>query len=462
MFVKRLARAGGGWSSMRTVTAALLALAIGGCGQSGADDEAPPASTLTDAADQSYTYLLPLFELGTTRAFYRNLFLHRPTLADASSRDVTTPNNDTLYSSAWLDLSGGPLIINLPASGERYFSLALMDFYSNNFAVRGTRADGGDAKRFWLAGPDWTGSAPDGVEVVRSPTRSVWALGRTYVRDAADIPAALLVQLQLLTLPAPGTSLPLDQPSDLLDKPDRQDWLDYFAYAQQLLNENPSSETTGNAVRTALSRLGIGVAADAGFDPDRFSVAEQAEIAAGAQRAFERARDGAVGAERNGWISPQAHLGNFGSDYTYRAAIALFGLGALPNEEALYFFGAGDEASQRYDGNQRYVMEFAGGALPPVGAFWSLTLYEAEDDGQLFFYDNPQRRYAIKSGDSSLRYEADGGLKIYLGHAAPPPGYENNWLPAPAGPFATAFRTYLPDASLLDGRYRLPPLRRLE
>ncbi len=460
MFVKRLGWTVENWSSMRVVTAALLALVIGGCSQSGTFDEAPPAATLTEAADQTYTYLLPLFELGTTRAFYRNLFLHRPTLADASSRSVTTPNNDTLYSSAWLDLSGGPLIINLPASGERYFSLALMDFYSNNFAVRGTRADGGDAKRFWLAGPDWTGSAPDGVEVVRSPTRSVWALGRTYVRDQADIPAALLVQLQLLALPAPGTSLPLEQPSDLLDKPDRQHWLEYLAYAQQLLNENPSPGADSDVVGSALSRLGI--VPGASFDPDRFSAAEQAEIAAGAQRAFERARDGSVGTERNGWISPQPHLGNFGTDYQYRAAIALFGLGALPNEEALYFFGAGDAAPQRYDGNRRYLMEFAGDNLPPVGAFWSLTLYEAEDDGQLFFYDNPQRRYAIKSGDSSLRYEADGGLKIYLGNAAPPHGYENNWLPAPAGPFATAFRTYLPDASLLDGRYRLPPLRVLD
>jgi len=447
------------------VAPTLLALLLSGCGLAQDGGEAAPsdavaAKSLSEAADQTYTYLLPLFELGSTRAFYRNLFLHRPTLADASSRSVTTPNNDTLYSSAWLDLSGGPLVIQLPASGERYFSLALMDFYSNNFAVRGTRADGGAGKRFWLAGPDWTGAAPDGTEVVRSPTRSVWALGRTYVRDQSDVPAALAVQLQLLVLPAPGTLLTADQPSDRLSKPDRQSWPEYFAYAQQLLTENPPLPADAEFLKVAPARLGI--APGASFDAGRFNAAEQAEIAAGAQRAFERAKTLAVGTVRNGWISAQPQLGNFGTDYQYRAAIALFGLGALPNAEALYFFGAGDGVPQRYDGRHRYVMEFPGDALPPVGAFWSLTLYEAEDDGQLFFYDNPQNRYAIKSGDSTLRYEADGGLKIYLGQDAPPAGYENNWLPAPAGPFAAAFRTYLPDARLLDGRYRLPPLQRLD
>ena len=446
-----------------TIAGLLLATSsfLAACSSSPEAGDTSNASLATAAAD-TYSYLLPLFELGRTRAAYRNVFLHRPTLADASSRSVTTPNNDTLYSSAWLDLSGGPLIIQLPASAERYFSLALMDFYSNNFAVRGTRVDGGEARQFWLAGPDWSGSVPEGVELVRSPTRSVWALGRTYVRDQADIPAAVRVQAQLRAAPAPGTTASADQPSDRLAKPDRQAWLDYFGYAQQLLNENPPPAADAAFLHGAAARLGIGVGAT--FDPARFSAAERDEISTGAQQALARARTYAVGEVVNGWQRPQPQLGNFGTDYAYRAAIALFGLGALPNAEALYFFGAGDAAPQRYDGAHSYVMEFtgSGGGLPPVGAFWSLTLYQAEESGQLFFYDNPPRRYAIKSGDSTLKYETDGGLKIYLGNAAPPAGYENNWLPAPAGPFATAFRTYLPDARLLDGRYQLPPLRRLD
>lgn len=438
----------------------LAALLAGGCARSewpGAKDTAQAPQSLETAAQASYAYTLPLFELGSTRAFYRNLFLHRPTLADASSRSVTTPNNDTLYSSAWLDLSGGPLQITLPASGDRYFSLALMDFYSNNFAVRGTRVDGGTPKILWLAGPGWDGTPPAGVELIRSPTRSVWALGRTYVLDQADIPAGVAVQAQLTVSPAAGSGPTAAQPSDQEDAPERTDWHAYFTHVQKLLAENPPPPQDAAYVQRALGPLGL---LDGRFDASTLDADQLQQIARGAQHAYDAARGTVIGKAVDGWIAPQPELGNYGDSYDYRAAVALVGLGALPNAEALYFFGDGDNGTQRYDGNAVYTLEFPAGQLPPVGAFWSVTLYEAEDDGNLFFYDNAQKRYAFKSGDPGLVYEADGGLRLRFSHAEPTPGEDPNWLPAPAGLFTVVLRTYLPDAALLDGRYRLPALRK--
>ena len=168
-------------------------------------------------------------------------------------------------------------------------------------------------------------------------------------------------------------------------------------------------------------------------------------------------RAGFGGTPQQGWIYPKADLGDFGQDYAYRASVALLGLGALPLQEAVYVFGAGDaETPQRYDGNGHYTIRFPPGQLPPARAFWSVTLYQPADNGNLFFYDNDQNRYAIGDRTAGLVYDADGALTLHIGHADPGGQASANWLPAPAGPFTLVFRGYLPDASLVDGAYRLP------
>jgi hypothetical protein len=439
------------------ISAALLA----GCGGGGSgDDGAPPAPapTYEQSADAAYTYLLPLYEMSATRKAALdsliqtpNQFLHVSTLADASSKSVTTPNADTLYSSAFLLLADGPVQIDIPDSGDRYFSLSLLDFYTNNFAVRGMRIDGGAAKSFWVVGPQWTGTAPAGVEVIHSPTNSAWALGRTYVRDQADLDAAADVQQQLIaTATASTTSTPASLSTAA---PANTDWEAFFAYADQLTVENP---VAAGSAADALKALGLGSGT---FNAAALSSTQKTDLETGASAAHQRATAAAQGGSvQQGWVYPQSDLGNFGDDFAYRAAVSIGGLGALPVQEALYINGAGDAATpQRYDGAHNYSLTFPAGMLPPNGAFWSVTLYEPDADGSLFFYDNPQNRYAIGSNSPGLSYGSDGSLSLQIQHEDPASGaVDLNWLPAPAGPFALILRVYLPGSGLVEGSYRVP------
>lgn len=450
--------------SRRIALVLFSAVLMAGCsgGDSGDGDEAspPPAPTFKQSADDAYTYLLPLYEIAATRKAALdsliqapNSFLHVSTLSDSSSRAVTTPNVDTLYSSAFLLLADGPVQIDIPASGDRYFSLSLLDFYTNNIAVRGTRIDGGVAKSFWVVGPQWAGTAPTGIEVIRSPTNSAWALGRTYVRDQADLADAAAVQQQLTATATAEGSAPSTPASLSLTVPANTDWEAFFSYADQLLVENP---VAAGSAAAALAQLGLGSGT---FNAAALSATQKTELESGANAAYQRAIGTSQGGTtQQGWVYPQADLGNFGEDYGYRAAVAVGGLGALTVQEALYINGAGDAATpQRYDGSRRYSLSFPAGLLPPNGAFWSLTLYEPDADGSLFLYDNPQNRYAIGSDSVGLTFGDDGSLTLQIQHDDPSSGSPNlNWLPAPAGPFALILRVYLPGAGLIDGSYRVP------
>jgi hypothetical protein len=163
----------------------------------------------------------------------------------------------------------------------------------------------------------------------------------------------------------------------------------------------------------------------------------------------------------NGWNYPARNLGNFCNDYLYRATIALTALAALETAEATYLSCGSDEAGQPLDGSARYVLRFEPGQLPPAKAFWSLTMYEVTPEGRAFFADNPIGRYAIGDRTKGLHKSPDGALEIYVQHARPGAEQESNWLPAPAsGPIRLLLRAYEPQEALLDGRYRLPPVRR--
>jgi hypothetical protein len=203
----------------------------------------------------------------------------------------------------------------------------------------------------------------------------------------------------------------------------------------------------------------LGIGPDAKFTADAFSVEQQAQIEAGLAegRAFvvdPRHR----GAEADGWYYPGATLGNFGQDYVARAIVARTGLAALPREEAMYMRPTGEGGNALYDGNKAWRIRFRSGGLPPVGAFWSLTMYERTADGQSFFTDNAFRRYSIGDRTAGLKNNDDGSLDIWIGHADPGAERRSNWLPAPAGPFTMTLRAYLPQPAILNGTYRLPPV----
>ncbi|KWE55927.1 DUF1254 domain-containing protein [Burkholderia sp. MSMB2157WGS] len=452
-----------------------LAVSLGllaGCNGDSVDrSNVSPAAT-ENAANGATIFTIPLYQFYATRQSYiaqglaPNTFLHGRRLSDASSTTVTKPNHDTLYSIAMLQLDASPVQIDTPASGSRYFSLALMDAYTNNFAIRGTSADNGVAKVFWVVGPNWHGEAPAGVIVLRSSTNAVWALARTYVSDASDYPAAWAVQNQLVASQPAGTGGTTWDSVDKQKPPGYTNWPAYFQYVNQLLKKSPPTPQDA-AVLSALDAIGIGPAQT--FDP---SSADIASISAGATQALASLTTGGktqqasaqTSTSANGWTDGPADVGNYGTHYTLRANVALNGLGALPGSEAIYYTSteAANTPGANYDGSGVYQMTFPAGQLPPARAFWSLTLYGGTNQAQAYFYPNPDQVYALSYPASNFQFASDGSLVLTVSHTRPAGVPASNWLPAPAGAFNLTLRTYLPDTPLLNGTYKLPPVIRVQ
>jgi hypothetical protein len=394
------------------------------------------------AARDAYFYALPLIEMATTRARVlsapgatTNKILHTRVLSDHTARRVTTPNNDTLYSLAFLDLTKGPATLTIPATGSRYFSVAIMDMYTNNNAVLGTRTIGGQGGTFTLVGP---GQPATGPNPTRIATPHAWLLIRVLVQDDADLPAVHKVQDGFaLTGPA-GAAAPAYAARDAAPEA-------YFASARALLASDPAPPTDLRIQRRTSAFLGAG--------PFDASAAAEGVDNARMITVFAKGRQTFI----EGWSYPRANLGDYGQDYLYRAIVALQGLGALPVAEAMYMKAAGDDGAGLFKGDGLYRLTLP--AQLPLDGFWSLSMYEATADGQFFFTDNPLKRYAIGDRTAGMKRSADGTLDIWIGRTDPGGDRTANWLPAPkAGPFALYLRTYLPRAELLDGRYRVPAI----
>lgn len=392
------------------------------------------------AARDAYLYALPLIEMATTRARLLkspgaaiNALTHTRTLSDHNARWVTTPNNDTLYSSAFLDLTKGPATLTIPPLGKRYYSVAVMDMFTNNNVVLSTRTIGGEGGTFTLVGPGQTSTGPNPTRIA---TPHAWLLIRTLTDGGEDLAAAHKAQDGFSLKGA--TAAPVAAYAARDAQP-----ADYFATARALLASNPAPPTDLRLLRRAAAFLGAGP-----YD--------EAAAAKGAQQArmitlLAQGRQTFV----NGWSYPRPNLGDYGQDYIYRAIVALQGLGALPVAEALYMKAAGDDGAGTFTGDGPYRLTLP--AQLPLDGFWSLSMYEATADGQFFFTDNPIHRYTIGDRTEGLKRNADGTLDIWIGRTDPGGDKTANWLPAPkSGPFALFLRAYLPKAEMLDGRFRVP------
>lgn len=430
-----------------TVAAAGSTLAT----EAGAADAAPPAADLRTAAADAWLWGLPLIEMAGQRAgrfaegLKTNALRHDRNLVTAKGQFVTTPNNDTLYSHAWLDLRQGPVTFSLPASGSRYYSVALMDMYSNNFAIIGTRTCGNGAQTFTVIGPNEKADIP---RAIRAPTNSIWVLGRTLVDGDADLPQARAFQdgwtIKAPEAPAPKTYVKRSAP-----------WAEYFAAVQALMNDNPPPLTDG----LILTRMAPLLQPGGSFDPARFTPAQVAQIQAGIADAGKRlagVRQRTL--VRNGWSFPLRSIGDFGQDYDYRAAVAIGGLAALPSVEASYLRASGPQG-KGFDSAKAWRLAFTPSELPPVDSFWSLSMYQLMPDGGLYFAENPIDRYTIGDRTAGLKRGADGSLEIVMSRTQPT-GPQANWLPTPAnGPFVVILRAYLPQSALLENVYQLPGIQ---
>ncbi len=415
---------------------------------------------------QAYVYGFPVVEMFRVRharvfdpanknRVPLNQFAHRRHLLDHTYKLVVSPNNDTLYSTAWLDLSSGPVVLHVPDCKGRYVSFQLMDFYTNNFAhVRAGPA--GEGRKVAVVGPGWKGTLPAGVERVDSPTNAVMLIGRTLVDGKEDLPAvhALQDRFTLTTLSGkpPPEGGPAPPPYDLSDP------LHFFAVLNAGLRENPPPAREA-ALMSLFGRIGVG--------PDKTFQVEKLDpaTARGLRRAGEAGRRIIATADPGGlklpggWLLPPKEIGNCGDNYLLRAHVAMKGLGALSPEEAVYLVTTEDDRGRPLDGRYCYVLRLGKGDAPPVKAFWSLTMYRLPER---LFVENPLGRYAVGDRTRGLRYGANGSLEIYLQHESPGKDREPNWLPAPKGPFDLTWRAYLPVGSYHDGAWRPPAIRRVD
>ncbi len=400
---------------------------------------------LKSAARDAWIFGLPLIEMATTRARQMkqglppNFFAGGRALSDHTARVVTTPNNDTLYLSAWLDLTEGPVTLTVPETGDRYWSVAIMDMFTNNNAVLGSRTIGGAGGTFTLCGPGQPSTGPNPVRVA---TPHAWALARVLVDGPEEVAA---VQQLLRGFKVSGKAG--QRPGAYAERD--ADPAAYFTSVRELMASDPATALDLRLLRRIAGLLGEG----------QIAPADMAAVAAGVAEAKSLINIGFGGQESiKGWRYPRANLGDYGQDYVYRAAVALAGLGALPTAEALYMRPEGEKDGVFHgDGLYRFSLP----ADVPLDGFWSLSMYEATADGQFFFTDNPLKRYAIGDRSKGLKRRRDGGVDVWIGRTDPGGERTANWLPAPkAGPWMVTWRAYLPRPALINGEWRLSPITR--
>lgn len=382
-----------------------------------------------------------------------NEVAHSTTLSDHTSRRVTTPNADTLYSSAVLNLSAGPVELILPDAPGRYVSVMVMDIFTDIIDLVGSWDDA-RGRRFWIVGPDWAGTPPDGVSVIRSPGIDAWLLGRIFVAGPSDLEDARTVQsgLQVRSV-EPG--VPSQPWSITIATPPNAE--NAVTVVNTLLGRAPDHPHTQRAATFANKGILPGA-------PDSWSELSRKDRLIWS-KSFERVETALKTALsqqtlQGGWRQPPAHLAQFGEDDAVRSAVSLIGFGAMRAEDATYFSAETDAIGAPLSGAQDYTLTFDPDAVP-VDAFWSISAYQIEPDGRRFFYDNPLGRHSINGDTPGLMRDAAGDLTLYLSSDAP--DQTGNWLPLPDdGPVAIIFRTYRPQAAVLEGVWSPPDIMPVE
>lgn len=367
-------------------------------------------------------------------------------LTPKTQGQLRAPNADTLYLNAWVDVSKGPVLLETPDMGRRYYTLAFMDLYAKPHHL-GTRTNGGKASRYALIGPSG-GTVPDGYLPFRLPTDTAWMLGRVLVENPADEAEAKRLSATIVMSGTPGPAVSDAEPSKPFES------LTFFTTLNSALKTLPPVPGE-EAMMAGFDAAGFGPRNS--FDVSRLSTGQRLGLGCAvrlgpqvlAKRGFRPTQT------TNGWLLSAA-VADPGRDFLLRAEIARGGYVNDP-KESIYPAAIMDSSGAYLNGEHRYRIHFAKNKLPPVDAFWSLTAYDSKT-AQLT--ENTIRRYAIGDRTKGLKYGKDGSLDIILSATRPPTGAAN-WLPVPAGGFHVVTRLYLPRPEALDGRYALPVIERL-
>jgi hypothetical protein len=429
-------------------------------------------------ATDAYIFGYPLVTMEMTRRNLTNVAAPEGTHApmgqiiklreypDASFKDVTAPNADTLYTTAFFDVGKEPWVLSIPDMKDRYYLMPMLDGWTTVFQVPGKRTTGTGAQTYAITGPGWSGALPSGVKEYKSPTNIVWLLGRIYCTGTPEDYAAvhkLQDECKLVPLssygkpytPPPGTvDTSIDMKMAVRDQVDRMDAVEFFTLLCKLMRDNPpAAEDAPQLAKFAK----IGIVAGQDFDPSKLKadfVKRAPEISN--DRILLQFKINKEVKDENGW-GFSTKTGVYGTDYLMRAFITAIGLGANRPQDAVYPTSQKDAEGRKYNGANKYVMNFPKGQLPPADGFWSLTMY----DSAYFFVNNPINRYSI-SARQNLISNPDGSTDLYIQKDSPGQDKEANWLPAPTGDFILMLRMYWPqekDPSIIDGSWKIPPVK---
>lgn len=432
-------------------------------------------------AEEAYIFAFPMldnYKMMFAQAIYEkspayeapfNILKNKAILLGPEYTTIVRPNNDTFYSIVWLDLRGDPMVISVPTIDDnRYYSFQLIDLYTHNFDYIGTRNTGFGAGDYLLAGPDWKGETPEGIErVIYTEGNFAVALGRTQVFGPGDVENAVSVQQgyktqslsEFLGEQAPAAIALPDFP---VYSPEKVKSAEFIAYLNFILGQlvPHSSEAT---LYEKFAKIGIGPGTL--FDVEKIDPEIKKAIEEGIASALVKieTKTGELGEMNNGWMQSTGAFGTreaMQGKYLTRAAAAMFGLWGNTLDEAFYPETSLDSDNEALDGSvHNYVLHFEADEIPPVKAFWSLSMYKLPEQ---LFIENELNRYVISSATEGLKYEEDGSLNIYIRKENPGGEMTSNWLPAYDGPFSLQARMYWPDPAALDPLYVMPPVEKTE
>jgi len=391
-----------------------------------------------------------------------------PRVFTPEDRAVQTPNSDTPYSIVGMDLRAEPIVLTVPPiEKNRYFSVQLIDSYTHNFDYIGSRTTGNDGGSFLIAGPGWKGATPKGVKkVIRSETEFVFAPYRTQLFNPGDLDNVKKVQAgyrvqplsAFLGQPAPPPAPAIDfiKPLTPTEQRASPEFFNILNFTLQFTPTHPSEK----ALMARFARIGVG--AGNTFDTDKLSPEVKAAIEQGMADGLND-----LAALQKRLDAKEVTLGEmFGTreylknNYLYRMSAAVNGIYGNSKQEAMYPIYSIDSDGQKLDGSKRYKLRFAPGQLPPVNAFWSLTMYQLPES---LLVANPINRYLLNSPMlPQFKRDADGGLTLHIQNESPGKDLEANWLPAPKGPFVMFLRLYSPKEEALEGKWTAPPLEQVQ
>lgn len=427
----------------------------------------------------AYIYGYPLVTMDMTRKQETNVRVpddaHAPmgqliklrSYPAVDNHTAAAPNADTLYTMVWLDVSTEPWVFSIPDMGDRYYIMPMLSGFNEVFFVADPRTTGSKAQKYAVTGPVWSGTLPEGVTPVKSPTALVWILGRVYCTGTPeDYQAVHELQDQFSVVPLSSYGKPYTPPSGVVDeKFDMKTAVrkqvngmpldEYFSYFAALLKNNPPKPEDAPLVARMAK---IGIVPGQEFNPSKLPVVGKKldpKLAL-----LQMVEDMKAKKPVNGWLYWTSDAGSYGTNYGQRAMVTLIGPGLNYPQDAVYPFSEKDEHGKKYDGAaHNYVMHFDKGQMPPVKGFWSLTMYDPE----FFFVPNSINRYNLSQRNAFVT-NPDGSVDLYLQAESPGPDKEANWLPAPKGNFVPMLRLYWPTdtaPTILDGSWPPPAIKSL-